>query len=113
MRVSPSAMVAMDADGRITALNPAAERLRGTAPGIAEGRPYTEIFGASLASRMVPLFMRAARHAPGTPHEMEVTLPDSRRVRLRASAGPLVGTDGALIGLPFGAGDRSAARAAR
>ena len=113
MRVSPSAMVAMDAEGRITALNPAAERLLGTAPGAAEGRPYTEVFGASLASRMVPLFMRASRHAPGTPHEMEVTLPDSRRVRLRASAGPLVGTDGALIGLLFVADDRSTEHAAR
>lgn len=113
MRVSPSAMVSMDTAGRITALNPAAERLLGTTAGDAEGRPYTEVFGPSLASRMVPLFMRASRNAPGTPQEMEATLPnEGRRARLRASAGPLVGSDGQLVGIVFVADDRSSEQAA-
>lgn len=113
MRVAPSAMVSMDTEGRITALNPAAERLLGTTAGDAEGRPYTEVFGPSLASRMVPLFLRASRNAPGTPQDMEATLPnEARRVRLRASAGPLVGSDGQLVGIVFVADDRSSEQAA-
>lgn len=112
MRVAPSAMVTMDAEGRISALNPAAERLLGIEHGDAEGRAYTEVFGPSLAARMVPLFLHASRKGPGTPHELEATLPDGRRASLRASAGPLLAEDGSLAGIVFVAEDRSTERSA-
>lgn len=104
----PSAVVAMDQDGRIIALNPAAEALLGSSSGDAVGRTYVEAFGPSLADRVVPLFMRAARGkgAPA-PQHVEATLPDGRRATLRASAGPLLGPDGALVGMIFAADDRT------
>lgn len=70
----------MDAEGRITALNPAAERLVATTQERALG--------------------------------LEATLPDGRRARLRASAGPLTDPSGVLTGIVFVAEDRSEAVAA-
>jgi len=108
MRLTPSAVVAMDSEGRITALNPPAERLLGTSGEAAAGRPYTEVFGRSLSDRMVGLMLHAGRSEPGTAHELEATLPGGRRARLRASAGPLVDASGALIGIMVVAEDQSA-----
>ncbi len=108
MRLTPSAVVAMDSEGRITALNPPAERLLGTSAEAAAGRLYTEVFGHSLSDRMVGLMLRAGRSEPGTAHELEATLPGGRRARLRASAGPLVDASGALLGIMVVAEDQSA-----
>ena len=109
----PSAVVAMDTDGRIVALNPAAEALLGPNAAEAVGRPYTEAFGPSLADRVVPLFLRASRGkgAPA-PQHVEATLPDGRRATLRASAGPLLDGAGALAGLIFAAEDQTEAASA-
>ena len=108
MRFTPSAVVAMDDQGRITALNPAAERLLGTDAGHAVGRPYPDVFGRSLSDRMVGLLLRASRSQAGTAHDLEATLPSGRRARLRASAGPLVDANGALLGMVFFAEDPEA-----
>ncbi len=109
MRLTPSAVVAMDSEGRVTALNPAAERLLGTNAEAAAGRLYTEVFGSSLSDRMVGLMLRAGRSEAGTAHELEATLPGGRRARLRASAGPLVDASGALLGMMFVADDPAGA----
>lgn len=106
MRFTPSAVVSMDTEGRITGLNPAAERLLGTSGQEAMGHPYPEIFGRSLADRMVGLFIRATRHA-GAPQLVEATLPDGRRAVLRATAGPLLDAAGNATGILFVAEDRS------
>ncbi len=107
LRLTPSAVVAMDSEGRITAFNPAAERLLGIGGDSATGRPYTEVFGRSLSDRMVGLLRRAGRSQPGEAHELEATLPDGRRARLRASAGPLIDEAGTLVGMVFVAEDHS------
>lgn len=112
LRMAPSAVVAMDAEGRITALNPAAERLLSTTHDRAVGVPYTTVFGRSLSSRLIPLVARAGRSEPGTAHDVEATLPDGRRARLRASAGPLTDAGGVLTGIVFVAEDRTEAAAA-
>jgi class 3 adenylate cyclase len=78
-----------------------------TAEATAIGSPYTQVFGRSLSDRMVGLLMKAGRSQPGTPHELEATLPSGRRARLRASAGPLLDAAGKLVGMMFVAEDRS------
>ena len=111
LRMAPSAVVAMDTEGRITALNPAAERLLSTTQDRAIGVPYPDVFGRSLSSRLVALVARAGRSEPGAAHDLEATLPDGRRAKLRASAGPLTEA-GTLTGIVFVAEDRSEAAAA-
>ena len=106
MRSTPSAVVSMDVEGRIAGLNPAAEQLLGTTEEDALGRPYPEVFGRSLADRMVGLFARAMRQ-DGAPQLLEATLPSGRRAMLRAAAGPLVDSAGAPTGILFVAEDRS------
>lgn len=106
LSVTPSAVVAMDTEGRITMLNPAAERLLSTTDDEAVGRLYTEVFGASLSDRLTALFIRAARRS-GAPQRVEATLPGGRRATLRASAGPLRDAGGAVVGIVFAAEDQT------
>jgi len=111
--LSPSAVVAMDTEGRIVAMNAAAEALLGQSSAEAVGRPYTEAFGPSLADRILPLFLRAARgKASPVAQDVEASLPGGRRAKLRASAGPLLDAHGALAGMIFAADDRSEAASA-
>lgn len=106
IRSIPSAVVALDPEGHITAVNGAAERLFGTTAGEAVGRPYPSVFGPSLSDRMVGLFLRAARSAnPDGGHLIEATLPDGRRATLRASVGPTYDTERKLVGMLFVAED--------
>jgi PAS domain S-box-containing protein len=107
-RLSPSAIVAMDTEGRVTSLNAAAERLLAPNAGDAIGKPYTDVLGPSLADRMVGLAMRVARSkASSEPQIVRATLPDGRRVMLRASAGPLLDEARAFIGLVLVAEDET------
>lgn len=113
IRAIPSAVVAMDGDGRVTALNGAAERLFNTTATEAIGRPYPAVFGASLADRMVGLFLRVARSGnPASAQLVRATLPGGRQVQLRANVGPLRDGAGRLAGLFFAAEDQSAEQAA-
>lgn len=106
IRSMPSAVVALDPEGHIVAVNGAAERLFGTSAGEAVGRPYPSVFGPSLSDRMVGLFLRAARSAnPDGGHLVEATLPDGLRATLRASVGPTYGTEQKLVGMLFVAED--------
>jgi PAS domain S-box-containing protein len=102
LRATPSAAVALDTDGRVTMLNAAAERLLGLEAPEAAGRLYSEVFGASLAHRVMALVVRALRAGgTGTAHTFEATLPGGRRATLRANAGPLYDAGGTLIGVFF------------
>lgn len=105
----PTAVVAMDLDGRITALNGAAERLLGTTSEDALGQPYPQVFGASLSDRMLPLFIRVSRSGdPGNVQLVRATLPSGRRAALRASIGPIHDSSGQVTGLVFAADDEVA-----
>ncbi len=111
LRVASSAIVAMDVDGRVTDLNAAAERLFGTSAERGAGRLYPDVFGASLAERIVGLFLRIARSGDAaTPLLVEATLPSGRRATLRAGAGPLRDASGGLVGMFFVAEDQTEAR---
>lgn len=102
LHATPSAVVAMDTDGRITMLNAAAERLFGCSADEAAGKLYPQVFGPSLGNRMVNLFLRAMRTGdPSAAHTLSVTLPSGRRATLRANAGPLHDGNGSLIGIFF------------
>jgi PAS domain S-box-containing protein len=109
LETTPLAVATMDVEGRITILNAAAEQLFSTSNQEAVGRPYPEVFGPSLAKRMLALFMLVARSGDSrTAHTFQVALPGGRRTGLRASAGPLRDTDGDPIGVFFVAEDQSA-----
>ncbi len=107
---SPSAIVAMDDQGRIVAMNASAEALLGTTVAETTGRAYTDVFGPSLADRLVPLFLRVSRTGRARePQLVEATLPGGRRATLRANAGPLLDADGKFVGIMFAADDQSEA----
>jgi PAS domain S-box-containing protein len=109
-RFSPSAIVAMDDEGRIVDMNPPAEALLNTSLAETAGRPYTDVFGPSLADRLVPLFLRVSRTGSARePQVVEATLPGGRRATLRANAGPLLDAAGKFVGIIFAADDRSEA----
>jgi adenylate cyclase len=102
LRAAPSSVVVMDITGRITMLNGAAERLFSVQAAEAEGKLYPEVFGPSLANRIVSLFLRATRPgAAGAAHAVTATLPSGRRATLRANAGPLHDNAGAVVGVFF------------
>src|SRR5438132_3871398 len=98
LQFNPSSVVLMDDEGRIQSLNRNAERLLGTTEANAVGKVYTEVFGPSLSSRIFSLMLKGAKADVRT---IEATLPDGRRVRLRASAGPLRDDRGAVKGIVF------------
>ncbi len=101
LRATPSAVVALDIDGRVTMLNVAAERLLGVDAHEAVGQLYPAVFGPSLSSRIVGLFVRTMRAGDSSaPSIIQATLPGGRRATLRASAGPLHAT-GELVGILF------------
>src|SRR6266508_2950567 len=98
----------MDDRGHIVAMNGPAEALLGSASADVAGRPYTEVFGPSLADRLVPLCLRVSRKGSARdPQLVEATLPSGRRATLRANVGPLLDADGTFVGMIFAADDRS------
>lgn len=108
LRMVPSAVVTMDLTGTITMLNRAAERLLSTTASAAVGHLYTEVFGPSLANRMVPLLLRCYRsHDQGSAHVFPVTLPDGRQTTIRASLGLLHGAQHEVIGSFFAAEEQT------
>ena len=89
-RYAPCAVLTLDPAGRVTSLNPPAERLLSTSVEQALGQSYETVLGRSLAARMPGLFLRAMR-APSElePYTVRATLPDGRHVMLRANLGPI------------------------
>jgi PAS domain S-box-containing protein len=99
---APSAVVALDTEGRITMLNSQAEALLATSVEDAVGSLYQAIFGESLSQRMLALFLRSARAGDSTtPHLVRATLPSGRQAELRASTGPVRDQSGAIVGVLF------------
>jgi len=99
---APSAVVTLDSDGNITMLNANAQQLLDCNLEAALGRPYREVFGESLAHRLLGLFMRSTRDGDSTtPHFVRATLPNGRRVELRASTGPIRTETGDMVGVLF------------
>jgi adenylate cyclase len=98
LQFNPSSVVLMDNEGRIRSLNKNAERLLSISEADAVGRPYTDVFGPSLSSRVFSLVLKGARTDVKT---IEATLPGGRRATLRATAGPLKDPRGAVSGIVF------------
>jgi PAS domain S-box-containing protein len=89
----------MDVEGRIRSLNANAQRLLSTSEAKAVGRPYTEVFGPSLSQRVFSLVLKGG--TSGEVKAIEATLPDGRRAKLRATAGPVRDDDGSVTGIVF------------
>jgi PAS domain S-box-containing protein len=99
LQFNPSSVVVLDLDGRIRSLNANAARLLSTGEADAVGKSYTEVFGASLSQRVFSLVLKS-----GTASEVrsiEATLPGGRRVKLRATAGPVRDDAGSVRGIVF------------
>jgi PAS domain S-box-containing protein len=89
----------MDIEGRIRSLNANAERLLSTTQAKALGKAYTDVFGPSLSQRVFSLVLKAGRSAEVK--AIEATLPDGRRAKLRATAGPVRDDSGNVSGIVF------------
>ena len=98
LQFNPSSVVLMDNEGRIRSLNRNAERLLSTTEAEAVGKVYTAVFGESLSSRVFSLLLKGTRADVRT---VEATLPDGRRAKLRATAGPLRDARGTVNGIVF------------
>jgi PAS domain S-box-containing protein len=102
IQTAPSAVVTLDSSGNITMLNAHAQQLLDCNLEAALGRPYREVFGESLAHRLLGLFMRSTREGDSTvPHFVRASLPNGRRVSLRASTGPIRTDTGDVVGVLF------------
>jgi class 3 adenylate cyclase len=89
----------MDTEGRIRSLNANAQRLLSTTEANALGKPYTQIFGPSLSQRVFSLVLKSGKS--GDVRAIEATLPDGRRAKLRATAGPVRDEAGNVSGIVF------------
>lgn len=98
LQFNPSSVVLMDSEGRVRSLNKNAERLLSTTNADAAGKVYTKVFGQSLSSRVFALMLKGTK---GEIRTVEATLPDGRRARLRATAGPYTDPRGTVIGIVF------------
>lgn len=99
LQFNPSSVVLLDTDGRVRALNRNAERLLSTTEADAVGKIYTEVFGESLSQRVFQLMLKGG--AEGEARTIEATLPNGRRAKLRATAGPLKDERGTVSGIVF------------
>ena len=92
-------VVSLDAAGRITTMNSAAERMLGLPARAAEGQPASAVFRRPEYADITALAQRVARLREGT-LEREVHLRrDGQAITLLASATALKGPDGADMGL--------------
>jgi PAS domain S-box-containing protein len=90
IRVAPSAVMTLDTAGRVTSMNAPAENLFSATAETALGQSYQAVLGPSVSDRLLGLFLRTARDPGGLePHLVRATLPDGRKVELRANIGPI------------------------
>ena len=99
LQFNPSSVVVMDVEGRIRSLNANAQRLLSTTESAAIGKSYTDVFGPSLSQRVFSLVLKAGQS--GEVRAIEATLPDGRRAKLRATAGPVRDDAGNVTGIVF------------
>ncbi len=114
LRSAASAIVTLDANGRVTVFNRAAETIFGLPAAHAIGRPYHEVLGATVSSRLLTRMARVMSQGESM-GEIEVDGPLGNRARaiLRISLSPLnSGGAGGTQGLVLVADDLTAARVA-
>ncbi|MDB4952300.1 MAG: Histidine kinase, partial [Gemmatimonadetes bacterium] len=94
---NPDAVFGMDAEGRITALNPAAERLAGAGAAELVGRPYEPLVHpddrASVRERLAAVMAGTAQT-----YEARLARADAPTARVQVTAMPVV-VDGAIVGM--------------
>src|SRR5213594_3694020 len=111
VRSLPSAIIAMDAEGCLTALNPRAEQLLGIVAEQAIGHPYPEVLGRSFSDRVLSLFLHVSRRGESAePCVVRAALPGGRRTTLLANLGPLRDGAGKLTGFLLAVEERASER---
>ncbi|MFP4055854.1 MAG: two-component system sensor histidine kinase NtrB [Candidatus Brocadiia bacterium] len=90
-------LVAVDAEGRVTSANRAAERILGLPAGQLLGQPYQRVHHSADGSPS-PLADTLARGRATSGFEREVVCASGRRLRLSSTFAPIRDSRGALIG---------------
>lgn len=93
-----AAVITLDLEGRVSTLNPAAERLFGHAQADIVGRNFLEVLSAGPSSPVEVDLVRAAIRAGGWEGERRLTRADGRLFPARIRATPLLADDGTMVG---------------
>ncbi|WP_262479364.1 PAS domain S-box protein [Actinoplanes lobatus] len=93
------AIIGCNTQGRITAWNPAAERIYGYRCDEARRRPVTMLYPADVAERDWQIFQKALRGTPTAQVRTVRLHKDGTRVPVRMSFAPIEGTDGSVRGV--------------
>ncbi|GGN32378.1 hypothetical protein GCM10010109_53380 [Actinoplanes campanulatus] len=93
------AIIGCDTQGRITAWNPAAERIYGYRCDEVRRRPVTMMYPADVAERDWQIFQKALRGTPTAQLRTVRLRKDGTRVPVRMSFAPMEGTDGSVRGV--------------
>ncbi|MBG0564330.1 PAS domain-containing hybrid sensor histidine kinase/response regulator [Actinoplanes aureus] len=99
VRSTADAIVGCDAQGRITAWNPAAERIYGYRSDEVRRRPVTMMYPADVADRDWQVFQKALRGTPTGQLRTVRLRKDGTRVPVRMSFAPIEGVDGSVRGV--------------
>ena len=110
MDSSGDAMMEVDAEGRITAWNPAAQAMLGYAPEAIEGRPLSTLAGSDGNNELDRLIQDALAGETVDGHETVCATADGRPVDVSLTVSPVMGA-GATVGASIVARDIGERRA--
>ena len=99
VRSAADAIIGCDAEGRITAWNPAAERIYGYRRDEVHRRPVTLMYPPDVAERDWQVFQKALRGTPTAQVRTVRLRRDGTRVPVRMSFAPIEGVDGSVRGV--------------
>ncbi|BAL88538.1 putative multi-sensor signal transduction histidine kinase [Actinoplanes missouriensis 431] len=99
VRSAADAIIGCDAQGRITAWNPAAERIYGYHCDEVRRRPVTMMYPTDVFERDWQVFQKALRGTPTGQHRTVRLRKDGTRVPVRMSFAPIEGVDGSVRGV--------------
>ncbi|MEU4564632.1 PAS domain S-box protein [Actinoplanes sp. NPDC023936] len=99
VRSAADAIIGCDAEGRITAWNPAAERIYGYRSDEVRRRPVTMMYPTDVFDRDWQVFQKALRGIPTGQHRTVRLRKDGTRVPVRMSFAPIEGVDGSVRGV--------------